>query len=251
MEFYQNRGLEMKWSPSSSPSRNYRWDKLIGYRDVLKIKGVVVIMNKKKATFIAVPTIILAVGILFFAFQGDESKKEQVQVESNNSKSETTELKKEAVQADSKKVYAEATELEEALQSELNKAKSEAIELEKEQTQVDANKATSEKTELEKEQAQVKSKEIEYVTVLPGLTLENFDKIVVGNKETGEGGSTYDEVVLLFRKEAPRKTSIIVNDMNVDQFQWFEGGVSDAEEIFHVNFKNGLVFEKYTEGFDE
>jgi type IV secretory pathway VirB10-like protein len=224
---------------------------LIGYRDVLKIKGVVVIMNKKKATFIAVPTIVLAVGILFFGFQGDESKKEQVQVESNKDKSVTSEFE-EAIRAEENKVKSEAIELDkEQVQVESNKVKPETIESKKEQVQVDSNKATSEATELEKEQVQVDSKEIEYVTVLPGMTLENFDKIVVGDKETGEGGSTYDEVVLLFRKEAPRKTSIMVKDMNVDQFQWFEGGVSDAEEIFHVNFKNGLVFEKYTDGFDE
>jgi hypothetical protein len=158
----------------------------------------------------------------------------------------------EAIRAEENKVKSEAIELDkEQVPVESNKDKSVTSESKKEQVQVDSNKATSEATELEKEQVHVESKEIEYVTVLPGMTLENFDKIVVGYKETGEGGSTYDEVVLLFRKEAPRKTSIIVNDMNVDQFQWFEGGVSDAEEIFHVNFKNGLVFEKYTDGFDE
>ena len=110
--------------------------------------------------------------------------------------------------------------------------------------------------ESEKEPVQVEAKKadikkVEDVAIEPGMTLENFDKIVVGDEETGKGGSTYEEVVLLFGEEAPGKASMTMGDVKVDQFQWFEGGMFDAEEIFHVQFKNGLVFQKDKEGFDE
>jgi hypothetical protein len=105
--------------------------------------------------------------------------------------------------------------------------------------------------ESEKAPVQAEVKKVEDVVIEPGITLENFDKIVVGDEETGKGGSTYEEVVLLFGEEAPGKASMSMGDVKIDQFQWFEGGMFDAEEVFHVQFKNGLVFEKDKEGFDE
>lgn len=109
----------------------------------------------------------------------------------------------------------------------------------------------SEKAPVQAEAKKADIKKVEDVVIEPGMTLENFDKIVVGDEETGKGGSTYEEVVKLFGEEAPGKASMSMGDVKIDQFQWFEGGMLDAEEVFHVQFKNGLVFGKDKEGFDE
>ena len=85
----------------------------------------------------------------------------------------------------------------------------------------------------------------------PGINIENYDKIVVGDKKTGEGGSTYAEVVALLGQEAPGKASMKMGGVAHDQFQWFEGGMSNAEDILYINFIDGLVNEKLVDGFGQ
>lgn len=85
----------------------------------------------------------------------------------------------------------------------------------------------------------------------PGITLANLEKVVVGDTKTGEGGSTHEEVIALFGKEAPGKASMKFGGKTTDQFQWYEGGMADNEDIIYVEFTDGHVSAKSSKGFGE
>ena len=98
------------------------------------------------------------------------------------------------------------------------------------------------KSKKDKE-GEIKSKKEKGVIDTPRLTLENYDKIVVGDEKTGKGGSTYEDVVSLLGSDASYKSSTM-SKVKLDEFEWFDNDMMLADESLNVKFKDGLVFEK-------
>lgn len=186
-------------------------------------------MNKKRLKFIAVPTVLLVVGILFtFIYLGADSEKEVVQTESKQNEKINTESNKGKMDdTESKKNKEEA--------SDSKNAKDVASE---------SGKAKEVKSESEtNKDGESKSEKVKVVIDAPSLALENYDKIVVGDKKTGKGGSTYEDVVALLGNDASYKSSTM-SKVKLDEFEWFDNDMMLADESLSVKFKDGLVFEK-------
>ena len=90
-------------------------------------------------------------------------------------------------------------------------------------------------------------KKVEYTEpAVPGFTYENYDRIVVGNEETGEGGMVASEVNELLDREPTSNVSMQVGDKKSTQTQWIKDG--NKIEVFYVN---DLVASKGQSGLDE
>ena len=184
-------------------------------------------MNKKRLKFIAVPTVLLVVGILFvFMYLGTDLGKEAVQSEpKQNEEIKNKSNKGKSDDTDPKKNKDDESDSKSDKDVEPNKDKEGEI-----------------KSKKDKE-GEIKSKKEKGVIDTPRLTLENYDKIVVGDEKTGKGGSTYEDVVSLLGSEASYKSSTM-SKVKLDEFEWFDNDMMLADESLNVKFKDGLVFEK-------
>jgi cytoskeletal protein RodZ len=184
-------------------------------------------MNKKRLKFIAVPTVLLVVGILFvFMYLGTDLGKEAVQSEpKQNEEIKNKSNKGKSDDTDPKKNKDDESDSKSDKDVEPNKDKEGEI-----------------KSKKDKE-GEIKSKKEKGVIDTPRLTLENYDKIVVGDEKTGKGGSTYEDVVSLLGSDASYKSSTM-SKVKLDEFEWFDNDMMLADESLNVKFKDGLVFEK-------
>jgi hypothetical protein len=144
-----------------------------------------------------------------------------------------TDLEKEAVQSESKQ--------NEEIKNKSNKGKSDDTEPKKNKD--DESDSKSDKVVESNKEGEIKSKKEKGVIDTPRLTLENYDKIVVGDEKTGKGGSTYEDVVSLLGSDASYKSSTM-SKVKLDEFEWFDNDMMLADESLNVKFKDGLVFEK-------
>lgn len=85
----------------------------------------------------------------------------------------------------------------------------------------------------------------------PGLTYENFEQVVVGDEITGNGGSTYEEVVELMGSEPNMKDEVDMGENKLVQAQWYEEGEPDSESYMSVNFTEGKASYKGQHGYGE
>lgn len=82
----------------------------------------------------------------------------------------------------------------------------------------------------------------------PGVTLENFQQVVVGDEITGAGGSSYEEVVSLFGESPALEETVDMGENQLVQTQWYNEDESD-ERYMSVNFTNGLASYKGQHGY--
>ena len=79
------------------------------------------------------------------------------------------------------------------------------------------------------------------------VTIENMDKIKLGDKETGEGGTSYFEVVKLFHKKPRNRAEIDGNPTKVEA-QWYYD--NKGFQSITVNFVDDKAVKKTQTGMD-
>lgn len=87
-------------------------------------------------------------------------------------------------------------------------------------------------------------------TIQPGVTLENFNQVVVGDEITGAGGSSYDSVVAWMGEEPTMKETVEMGENTLLQTQWFDE-VKEDERYLAVNFVDGKASYKGQHGYGE
>jgi hypothetical protein len=81
------------------------------------------------------------------------------------------------------------------------------------------------------------------------VTIENMDKIVLGDKDTGEGGTAYNEVVTLFGDVPPTNESTHEeNGVTVTDANWYYD--RQGLKLVSVSFVNKKAVGKYQEGLE-
>lgn len=83
------------------------------------------------------------------------------------------------------------------------------------------------------------------------VTLENYDKIAVGDTMTGEGGMTLEEVTALFGKDPDSKSESQSGDMKMIMASWTADGFENLGDNISVTFINGKTSSKAQFGLDD
>lgn len=83
------------------------------------------------------------------------------------------------------------------------------------------------------------------------VTLENYDRIVVGDSLTGEGGLTVEEVTAIFGKKPDTKSESQSGDMKMIMASWTADGWANVGDNVSVTFINGKASGKSQFGLDE
>lgn len=83
------------------------------------------------------------------------------------------------------------------------------------------------------------------------VTLETYDKIIVGDTMTGEGGMTFEEVTALFGKDPETKSESQSGDMVMTMAGWTAEGFENLGDNISVTFINGKASSKAQYGLDD
>jgi uncharacterized protein YxeA len=83
------------------------------------------------------------------------------------------------------------------------------------------------------------------------VTLENYEKITVGDSLTGEGGMTIEEVTAIFGKKPDTKSESQSGDMKMIMADWTADGWNNLGDNVAVTFINGKASGKSQFGLDE
>lgn len=108
--------------------------------------------------------------------------------------------------------------------------------------QTTAEPKTTEATpEPKKEKAESKNK----------VTLENYEKLKVGDTITGEGGATMEEVTALFGSEPDMKSESETSGMKMIVASWNATGMENLGDNVSLTFMNGKLTAKSQFGLEE
>lgn len=83
------------------------------------------------------------------------------------------------------------------------------------------------------------------------ITLENYEKIKVGDSITGEGGSTFEEVTALLGDKPTTKSESGSGDMKMVVVAWNAEGFSNLGDAISLVFTNDKVTNKTQVGLEE
>ncbi|SEN00398.1 hypothetical protein SAMN05192533_10813 [Mesobacillus persicus] len=86
------------------------------------------------------------------------------------------------------------------------------------------------------------------------VNLDNFEKIKIGDPETGEGGTTYEEVLDLMGDISPQFESEIIDkdDSSELEAHWWRYNRRHqfGTDLIGVKFIDGKAFSKFEEGLE-
>jgi malate synthase len=95
---------------------------------------------------------------------------------------------------------------------------------------------------------------IEQLLVNENVTLENYEKIKIGDPKTGNGGMTYEEVLILMGEISPQFHSEIMNEdgkTEVEANWWrYNRDHQFGTDLIGVKFIDGKAFSKFEEGLE-
>ncbi|AXI09642.1 hypothetical protein CUC15_12220 [Oceanobacillus zhaokaii] len=81
------------------------------------------------------------------------------------------------------------------------------------------------------------------------VSLENIEKIKLGDKETGDGGTTYDEMMELMGGVHPaNRAEYEGNGKTIIEAEWWRDNLGN--KYISVNFLNEKASGKFQEGLD-
>ncbi|MGJ9459018.1 hypothetical protein [Oceanobacillus sp. CF4.6] len=80
------------------------------------------------------------------------------------------------------------------------------------------------------------------------VSVENLEKITLGDAETGEGGTTYEEVVDLMGKDPNNRAERQENGSTIVEADWTRDG--HGYEFISVTFIDGMAVGKFQEGLE-
>ncbi|MEN0649458.1 hypothetical protein NSQ82_10575 [Caldifermentibacillus hisashii] len=87
------------------------------------------------------------------------------------------------------------------------------------------------------------------------VTLENFERIRIGDPKTGEGGMTYEEVLSLMGDISPQFESEIKNGDGSSELEanwWrYTRPHQYGTDLIGVKFINGKAYSKFQEGLEK
>ena len=83
------------------------------------------------------------------------------------------------------------------------------------------------------------------------VTLANYDKIVVGDSLTGEGGMSIEEVTAIFGADPETRSESQSGDLKMIAASWIATGWENMGDNVSVTFINGKVTSKAQFGLDE
>lgn len=91
----------------------------------------------------------------------------------------------------------------------------------------------------------------EKLLVNENVTIENFEKIEIGNPKTGEGGMTYEKVLELMGDMPPQSRSEIISEDGSSEVEatWrrYSRSQQYGTDLIGVKFINGKAFSKFEE----
>jgi hypothetical protein len=94
----------------------------------------------------------------------------------------------------------------------------------------------------------------EQILVNENVTLENYEKIKIGDPKTGNGGMTYEEVLVLMGDISPQFHSEIMNEdgkTEVEANWWrYSRDHQFGTDLIGVKFIDGKAFSKFVEGLE-
>lgn len=94
----------------------------------------------------------------------------------------------------------------------------------------------------------------EELLINENVTLENYEKIKIGYPKTGEGGMTYEEVLVLMGDISPQYHSEVFNEdghSEVEVNWWrYSRNHQFGIDLIGVKFIDGKAFSKFEEGLE-
>lgn len=94
----------------------------------------------------------------------------------------------------------------------------------------------------------------EHLILNENVTLENYEKIKIGDPKTGDCGMTYEEVLALMGDISPQLHSEIVNEddkTEVEANWWrYSRDHQFGTDLIGVKFIDGKAYSKFEEGME-